>query len=76
MITLALGTFQVSQKYLGLLPGGGSYTVKVLLINAHAEKNRLHTGKDGWSQADNKHLLIWKIKKLSYDLLIKCTFLD
>ena len=47
MITLALGTFQVSQKYLGLLPGGGSYTVKVLLINAHAEKNRLHTGKDG-----------------------------
>ena len=40
MITLALGTFQVSQKYLGLLPEGGSYTVKVLLINAHAEKKK------------------------------------
>ena len=35
-----LGTFQVSQQYLGLLPGEDSYTVKVSLKNAHA-------GKDG-----------------------------
>ena len=33
-----LGTFQVSQQYLGLLPGGGSYTVKVPLKNARAGK--------------------------------------
>ena len=38
MTTLTLGTFPISQQYLGLLPIRGSYTVKVSLKNANAGK--------------------------------------
>ena len=45
MTTLVLEAFQVSQQYLGLLTGGGSYTENVS-NNAHAGKKIRHAGKD------------------------------
>ena len=43
MITLALETFQASQQYLDLLPGGGSY---MPLNKRPCRKKRRHSGKD------------------------------
>ena len=69
-----MGTFQVSQQYLDLLPGGGSYTENASKNFHGGKKDVMQENVTNYKQITNI-LQYMKNKKLSYTLLIKYRFL-